>query len=249
MKPGISDQEHRMYRELLGAYALAAVTPEELAAIETHLEECESCRAEVADLRAVVDVLPLSVEEREPPAELRVAILAAVERESNVSVTSTTESASAPATVVQLSERRRWQSLLPWVAAAAMLLLSIGLLVWNFSLREDAEQPEPVTVAFEPMADDVDAGAAAMWMEDAGVIKVWLTEAPELSTDEVYQVWMVGSSGEAVPAGIMTKAKSPIAVAANPEDFEMLAITMEPGPMGMPAPTSDPILTCHFETW
>ncbi|MGD9711687.1 MAG: anti-sigma factor [Thermomicrobiales bacterium] len=246
MEPGISEQEHRMYRELLGAYALGAVTPEEFAAVESHLEECDGCRAEIAKLRSVVGVLPLTVEEREPPPRLRDSILAAVAAESPGAGQAMARPAAAP--VVELDAERRRRYLLPWAAAAAMLLLSIGLLAWNFSLRDDPEAPEPMTIAFEPMADDVDAGAEAMWMEDAGVIKVWLTDAPALASNEVYQVWMIHDDSIAVSAGVMTEARAPIAIAANPSEFEMLAITREPGPMGMPSPTSDPILTGHFET-
>ena len=73
-----------MYRELLGAYALDAVTRDEELAISAHLEECDSCRAEVARLRSVVNALPLTVEEMEPPPSLRTSILAAVERRLEV---------------------------------------------------------------------------------------------------------------------------------------------------------------------
>ena len=233
-----------MYRELLGAYALAAVSREEMAAVESHLDECASCRSEVSELRAIVAVVPLTVEDRAPSPGLRSSILAAVAAEQAAHPRPSSSPQQA-APIVDLAAERRWRSLLPWAAVAAMLLLSVGLLAWNFSLRDEAESPEPQTIAFEPAAADVDAGAEAMWMEEAGVIKVWLTDMPESSSDEVYQVWMIGESGP-VSAGIMTEASAPIAIAANPADFDMLAITMEPGPMGMPSPTSDPILTGQF---
>jgi anti-sigma factor RsiW len=43
--------------ELLGAYALDAVEPEEAAAVEAHLETCPRCRAELQSHREVVGVL------------------------------------------------------------------------------------------------------------------------------------------------------------------------------------------------
>ncbi len=251
MEPSLTDQEHRSYRELLGAYSLAAVSTAEHAAVESHLRECASCRAEVAQLRAVVAALPLSVEDREPPAALRTAILTAVSAQPSRAAPQpsigTPPVAPAPSLspVTDLAAEREKRNWLPWAAAAAMLLLSIGLAVWNFNLRGDSV-PAPMTVAFEPMADDVSAGAAAAYMEDAGVIKVWLTNDPGLADDEVLQLWMIEPDGTAVPAGIMTEPRSPIAVAASPEDFDMLAITREPGPMGMPEPTTPPILTAHF---
>jgi anti-sigma factor RsiW len=48
---------HAEITELLGAYALDAVSPEEAAAIEQHLAECPRCRAEVAAHREVAGVL------------------------------------------------------------------------------------------------------------------------------------------------------------------------------------------------
>jgi anti-sigma factor RsiW len=48
---------HSEISELLGAYALDAVSPEEAAEIEQHLAECPRCRAEVAAHREVAGVL------------------------------------------------------------------------------------------------------------------------------------------------------------------------------------------------
>lgn len=246
MKADITNQEHREYQKLLGAYVLSAVTPEERRTIDRHLDTCERCRNELNALRTAAAALPLTVEERVPPPGLRSAILDAVADERQTAA----QQMPAPAPVAPPRSigtgNRRWQTFAPWAAAAVLLVLSLGLLAWNFSLRDEGGPPEPMTIAFEPMADDVDAGATAMWMEDAGVIKVWLTDMPELPEDEVFQLWIYSDAGP-VSGGIITAAETPVAIAADPHEFEMLAITLEPGPMGMPSPTSDPILTGHFD--
>ena len=51
---------HAEIEELLGAYALDAVDPEEREVIEHHLTECPRCRAEVADHREVASMLAMS---------------------------------------------------------------------------------------------------------------------------------------------------------------------------------------------
>ena len=48
---------HAEIAELLGAYALDAVSPDEAAEIEEHLAECPRCRAEVSAHREVAGVL------------------------------------------------------------------------------------------------------------------------------------------------------------------------------------------------
>jgi hypothetical protein len=49
--------EHRQFQELLGAYALDAVEPEERDEIEQHLAGCPRCRAEVVEHREVAGLL------------------------------------------------------------------------------------------------------------------------------------------------------------------------------------------------
>lgn len=62
---------------LSGAYALDALTPQEAAAFEVHLESCESCRTEVRSLREASAALADDVAEA-PPEHLRGSVLAAI---------------------------------------------------------------------------------------------------------------------------------------------------------------------------
>lgn len=54
---------HADASELLGAYALDAVEPDEVAAIEAHLETCPRCRAELISHREVVGLLAYAGQE------------------------------------------------------------------------------------------------------------------------------------------------------------------------------------------
>ena len=67
--------------DLLGAYALDAVSPEERAAVDAYLVTAPLAAEEAAQLAAVVVVLPLSVEPRDPPPALRSRLLAIVQEE------------------------------------------------------------------------------------------------------------------------------------------------------------------------
>ena len=79
---------HDELRELLGAYALDAVEPDEARAVEDHLRDCPQCRAEVEEHRSVAallgnvgaaapadlwDRIAASLDEPDQPATPRVA--------------------------------------------------------------------------------------------------------------------------------------------------------------------------------
>src|SRR5260221_12273498 len=89
------------FEELSGAYALGAVTPEEREAARAHIAGCAKCTRLAQDLRAVVDVLPLSVTQVDPPESLKERLLAEIRKEG-----------STPARPVPIGQRprqrRRW---------------------------------------------------------------------------------------------------------------------------------------------
>ncbi|MGH9088659.1 MAG: zf-HC2 domain-containing protein, partial [Acidimicrobiales bacterium] len=60
--------DHDAVAELLGAYALDAVDPDEAQVVADHLAECPRCRAEVDELRAVAAALGNAHED--PPPEV-----------------------------------------------------------------------------------------------------------------------------------------------------------------------------------
>ena len=107
--------EHDEIAELLGAYALDAVEPDEAALVEDHLRECPRCAAEVAEHREVAAMLahsgapaPEGIWERivegleEPPPEINLPV-----------------GAPPPPGVIDLGARRRSRVPARWVPAAA----------------------------------------------------------------------------------------------------------------------------------
>lgn len=75
--------DHRTYRELAAGAALDDLDAMERASLEAHLGACAACRV---DARALVDtagLMALAVPQREPPAGLRGAVLAAVAASEN----------------------------------------------------------------------------------------------------------------------------------------------------------------------
>lgn len=140
--------------ELSGAYVLDAVTPEERAEIEAHLDSCPHCIQLIKELRATVGLLPLSVSQVNPPPQLKGRILSAVQA---VATASSQETLNVPAVrplqtrstpfmqtaqpvppvPVPLRRRSGPRWAMPLLAAAAVLflLLSGGLATWNTTLQ------------------------------------------------------------------------------------------------------------------
>ncbi len=69
------------FKELSGAYALGAVTTIERGAARAHLVECANCLRRLQELRAVVELLPFSVTEMNPPESLKWRLLEAIRKE------------------------------------------------------------------------------------------------------------------------------------------------------------------------
>src|SRR5512147_2070139 len=63
--------EHSTFQNNLAAYALGALDPEEAAALEQHLQTCESCRSELVSYERVGSGLLAALPPRAPRASVR----------------------------------------------------------------------------------------------------------------------------------------------------------------------------------
>src|SRR5262245_59098236 len=64
--------------ELLEAFALGALEPDEVSAVEAHLAGCARCRELAAAARGTAEALAYAAPLRDPPATLRARVLARV---------------------------------------------------------------------------------------------------------------------------------------------------------------------------
>jgi anti-sigma-K factor RskA len=117
-----TDANHDVLREQVALYAIGALAAPERVAVETHLRQCDSCSAELKTLLPIAGALAQVVPQHDPPAALRATILAAARRESS--------SVRTPA------------ALAPWLAAAAMFVLTAGLGLYVGQLRAQVRSLE-----------------------------------------------------------------------------------------------------------
>ena len=66
------------FEELSGAYALEAVTPAEREEAQAHLSGCATCTHLLQELHAVVNLLPYSVQQVNPPKSLKDRLFKAI---------------------------------------------------------------------------------------------------------------------------------------------------------------------------
>jgi anti-sigma-K factor RskA len=237
-------------RDLLGAYALGAVDAREAAQMRAFLAQDAEAEAELAELLAAVSVLPELVEPMTPPAGLRDRIAAAALADLPAQTAPATPPAPPPsaATIgrqiepmnVVRPEPAFWQRASVWAtAAAALLLISLGLLYWNMQLRDEVSTtPQVETLALATTAMAPQASGEVHYLPEQGVLMLDVKDLPPLPEGYVYEVWLIGD-GNPVPAGVFADATAQHAIAADRSQFNTLAITMEPGPLGTAAPTSE----------
>jgi anti-sigma-K factor RskA len=242
---------------LLGAFALGAVDADEAATVRAHLATCAECQAEMAELWLAVDRLPNTIEPMEASPALRDRIAAAIVAEAASPAPAQTVLSAAPApepvpTVAPAPpapEPSRqpasfWSRATPWAAAAILLLLAAGLLVWNLRLRAQlATTPVAETIALAPTDAAPEARGEVTYLPQDDLFLLDVRDLPPLEPDQVYEVWLIGEDGVPAPAGVFDQPTDQHAIVADRDRYDTLAITAEPGPLGTAAPTGEIVAT------
>jgi anti-sigma-K factor RskA len=206
----------------------------------------------------MVDVLRETVQPLDPPPALRDRIASAIMTEpasSSPALAAPVALRSIPA--IDRVERARepirppatfWSRATPWAAAAAiLLLLSAGLLVWNLRLREQiATAPVVETIALVPAGVAPDARGEVTYLPQDDLFILDVRDLPPLEPDQVYEVWLIGEDGAPAPAGVFDQPTDQHAIVADRDQYETLAITAEPGPLGTEAPTGEIVATASL---
>lgn len=221
---------HDEVAELLGAYALDAVDPDEAAAIEDHLRDCPRCRAEVEEHRETAAFLAHAG--TDAPAELWTRIAGAIEP-SDVVVP------LAP----RIEQRPRSGTWTRWVtplvgAAAAAVIAVLGLQVRAQGERIDelaATSMSDVREVVDLVGDGVEV---PVLLDDRG--RAWLQAGtlPALEEGRTYQLW--GLSGDDL-VSVAVLGRDPGVVSFDADGYALLAITEEDAP-GVVRSENDPVV-------
>ena len=242
---------HLIFRENLAAYAINALDADETAALQVHLQTCDSCRAELAGYQRVSAGLLSALPPQAPPPALKRTLAARLP--------------SAKKTI-----RPRWR--LQWsfgqfaTATAFALLLGMNLFS-SFQVRALQNQQDELARHLEmeqsalamiaspgattlPVSDGNVAGSLIVNSEKNSAILI-LSNLPELKKGETYQMWFIEPDDGRVSAGLFeVNRDGSITIASLDSKDSLLAytgigVTVEPAG-GSDQPTGPKVFGVKF---
>lgn len=208
--------------DLIG-FALGALEPDDEGRVADHVERCKACTVALRGFAPAVAVLAESVEQLEPPPQLRQRLLETVNREAASSASTQDERSVRP--------RRSWLSgilLRPATGLAAVALVAAAIGGFLLADGGDSEQ-QATTVAAKSTLPR--AGGSLVVRGDETTLHVH--GMPLLnSKNAVYQVW-VADGATVHPSANFIPKEDGTATAAVPEAAEgatEVTVTREPDP-------------------
>jgi anti-sigma-K factor RskA len=242
---------HDQFADDLALLALEALKGDERVTLEKHLEGCSSCRSELERLRGDMALLALSASGPAPPRRSRERLLKAIAKEPR-------------AQKIGAARRSSW-TLLPWLAAAALLL--VAGFFWQQSdrlaqrvarLQDESAQlqtqleraREVVSTLTSTDALRVTLVAAqappqpqgkAIYVRERSSLIFLASNMPALPPQRSYELWLIPTNGAPIPAGMFKPDARGSATVVEPPlpsgvEAKAFAITVEPE-QGSSAPT------------
>lgn len=241
------------WQEQAAPYALGILSAEERRAFEAHLAGCAACQADVRAFTEVAAVLAHAAPSAEPPRGLRDRVLAEAQRVQPIHVA--------------VARRAR----LPWLAAAAALLLAVAgaALAWRLTGRihtlEDriaaldsirAADDSALALLTGPDVDvvslagtDRQPSARVVWNRARNRFVVLAFDLPAAPPGRTYQLWAIAKGRAPMSMGTFNTDAQGRARVLLPVDQQIAALgfvdncglTQEPSG-GSPQPTETPRL-------
>jgi anti-sigma-K factor RskA len=223
-------------RDDLVAFVLGALEPEQGREVEAHAPTCARCKRELEALVPAVAVLGESVEQLDPPPELREHVLAEVR--ADIARSEAERTGVAPR-----RPRRGWRGLLARPAFAVGLAIVVAA-VGGYLIAGDGENgPQDTTV---PVVAQQGVGGTLVVSEVSSMLD--LHGLAQLEGREVYQVWV--AKGQNVrPADSFvpnSTGRAMTAVHGNLTEGTKVMVTKESGP-GHTTPTPPVLLSATVQ--
>jgi anti-sigma-K factor RskA len=217
----------------VAAYALGALEPSEAEAFARHLETCASCREELASLRPVIDLLPMTAPAMKASPALRRRIRRAIDAEPR----------PVPGGVSASADRRSWLRRLsarPALAAAATLAVVVAAVV--IALTSGGSGTRIV------QAQVMGRGNASLRISGGRGELVVRHVAPP-PKGKIFEVWLVRGARAPQPTsalfGVTANGDGEVVVPGSLHGVTQVLVTPEPAG-GSKVPTHAPVIAAQL---
>ena len=211
----------------LGSYALGALEPDEARHIKTHLDHCDRCQTELAELSAASDLL------RSPTTR---AFAAELERGPDLDPAMVAD-ALARVAATRSSEARRTRQLRTGRAAAGTGFVAAIAIAFGLTTRPaDPFAPTSAATTLQAAPGITAAATIRLSARPWGTqVDLRTSQLPPLPPGSYYQVWLVRPDGTRVAAGTFRpttpdgRARVRLAAAIPRPQVARIGITIEAG--------------------
>ena len=237
--------------ELIPAYALDCLDPEDKRFAETHLATCAECQAELAAYRTIVADLALVVPELEPPAGLKQQILNQAGGQKMTRIASPGFFARLGQPFQQVLAALSRSPGFALASLALVIVLAAGnLLLFNQVSQHNQAQLDGLrTITLSGTENSPGASGLLVISKDGQYGTLVADGLTELTPDQAYQLWLI-RDGKRDNGGTFTVdhdgygglwVKSPQPLG----NYQAFGITIEPAG-GSPGPTGPKVLGGEF---
>lgn len=217
--------------ELVGAYAVDALSDAERDAFEAHLATCAECQAELASFADVVDALADDGEAAAVPAGLasRIAAeLAVTAQDAAPAVVPDAVIASPDAPLAEVVPiRRRSMARVLGVAAASVAVLAIAAsVVVGLNQPTDSERIRAASDVVELDLGVADVSVFVSASEGGVAVE---GDMPAPADGKEYQLWVVPADGSApIPGPTMSGGETDASWLTSLDGAAAIAVSIEP---------------------
>ncbi|GCE19758.1 anti-sigma factor [Dictyobacter kobayashii] len=238
------------FEELSGAYVLGSLSAEEKKAVEEHLAQCPTCPARFRELQAIVNLLPLSVPDVEPAADLKGRFFARLQQEqpNNPSHRDTVVPLHQSRPAARRAAGRTWRAAL--IAVAAVLLFSAlgAMTLWNLSLQRQvaslsANVVQTTSYKLQGTASEAAAqGQLTCYTKQQICVAVMHGLSPTAG-NHVYQGWLLqGKQPTSVGLFTLHDGTATLPFQGTTTGYDAVAISLEPGPAASQHAPKGPVI-------
>jgi anti-sigma-K factor RskA len=240
---------HALFRDNIPAYAIGALDPDEIAALEAHLQTCASCRTELAGYRLVSESLLLATPPKQPPRALRQRLQSRL-----------------PNTKKTTRPFQNWSFSQIVLGFVMLILLAVNITTFlqlqgiqhqqtklltqtekNRIMLAMLSSPNSQTL---PIRDQNISGNLLLDKKHNKAILL-IQDLPPLPENQAYQIWLIQPDGKRISAGLFRpEASEPytaeiISVSQPLTNFLGIGVTIEPA-SGSKTPTGERIFKVDF---